>query len=168
MKRLPTSQRGLESLIAVGSLLALVALLAWGIVMGSDVRQAWNVRDNREAAVEAASNEVLALTKVSSTTSDQAIKRIVEGATKDFRDQFESQASGFHAALRDSNVESTGSIAAAGLVSIGKSEAEVLVAATGTVSNEKNQRPTPRNYRLTVDLEKVEGKWLVSGMDFVQ
>ena len=46
-------------------------------------------------------------------------------------------------------------------------EAVWPVAARGTVRNKTSKKAQPRSYRLQVDLERVSGRWLVSGLEFV-
>jgi hypothetical protein len=45
----------------------------------------------------------------------------------------------------------------------------VIVATTGTVANKvTNFDPTGRSYRLQLDLELVDGRWLTSDLQYVK
>lgn len=156
-----------DRLVGLVLLAVLVGLVAFGLTCAKDVREGARSRSAGESAVKAARTEVLALTTIGFDTSDAGIKRILDGATQGFRDQFEDQAKAFRAALTDSKVTSTGDVASAGLTKLAGDKAEVLVAATGTIKNKDTKSSQPRNYRLRVDLERVDGDWLVSNMEFV-
>jgi hypothetical protein len=158
------SRDGLTGFVLI---VALVAMLVFGFQQARGVRENAQDRSSGEAALKAARSEVLALTTLSSTSTDADIARILRGATSGFRDQFEDQAKAFRSALVTSKVTSTGEIASAGLTRLKGDSAEVVVAAVGTVSNKDTPQAKPRNYRLRVDLERVGGRWLVSGMEFV-
>ena len=45
--------------------------------------------------------------------------------------------------------------------------AVVGIAAKATVKNKASPKGEPRNYRLTVTVEKIGDRWLVSGLTFV-
>lgn len=152
---------------ALAVLLLGVVLVAFGVDRGLAWREAAQDRDEGRAAVAAARAEVLALTSVSATTSEADVHKLLDGATDAFRDEFEKEAGAFREALTSAKVTSTGEVVSAGLVDLDGSEATVLVAASGTVSNEQARTPEPRNYRMKVDLQKVDDSWLVSGLEFV-
>ncbi|MCW2751418.1 MAG: hypothetical protein JWR83_2528 [Aeromicrobium sp.] len=165
------ARRGLrvsvDGLVAGVLLLVLVASVAFGVDKAIDVRRQGHTASGGDAAVAAARKEVLALTTISANSTNQDINRILGGASKEFRAQFQDQATTFRKALSDGQVTSTGKIASAGLASFTGSKAQVLVAASGTVKNKTTTSAQPRNYRLKVSLVKSGGDWLVSGMDFV-
>jgi Mce-associated membrane protein len=156
-----------DTLASIGLIAVLVTLVVTGVGQGRQMRRDADVRADRSAAVKAARSEVLALTQVSTATSDEAIRKLIAGATDDFQAQLQDQAETFRAAVSQSKVTSTGSIAAAGLTSLEGAKATVLVAASGTVKNTKATQAAPRTYRMTVRLEKVKDRWLVAGLEFV-
>jgi Mce-associated membrane protein len=156
-----------DGLVAGLVMLVLLALVVFGLDKAIDVRHQGHTSSGGKAAVAAARKEVLALTTISASSTNQDIDRILAGASKGFRAQFEDQATTFRKALSDAQVDSTGKIASAGLASFTGSKAQVLIAASGTVKNKKTTSAQPRNYRLKVSLVKSGGDWLVSGMDFV-
>jgi Mce-associated membrane protein len=144
--------------------LALVALAAW---QGIEWRAQRHDASEGAAALRVAKAEALALTTISSRTSDADVARLLAGATTSFRNEFEQQADSFRATLAADDVVSTGKVVSAGLVSVNDARAEVLVAASAEVRNKKSAEPAPRSYRLRVELEKAGSRWLVSGMEFV-
>ncbi len=156
-----------QNVISALFLLVVLGLLAIGIQQLVHLNRTDDDINARNAAVSAASAEVRALTSVSAGTTDADLKNILDGATSEFRDQFKAQADVFRKSLQDAKVTSKATIVSAGLVSHTDTTAKVLVAASGTVTNAKSTDAQPRNYRLSVDLTLVSGKWLVSGMDFI-
>lgn len=121
----------------------------------------------REAALAAASAEVAGLISVSDATTSADIDRLEEGATAGFAAQLAEQSAALRKALRQANISSKGSVASAGVVAWQPEKARVVVAAVGNVSTGADRTTTPRAYRLRVDLRAVEGRWLVSDMEFV-
>lgn len=147
--------------------LVVVVLLALAVERGL----AWQERRDRlqhgRSAVAAATVEVSGLIEISRATSGDRLEQLLDGATAGFRSELESQAEGLHKALRKNDVTATGDVVAAGLVKLDGRRATVIVAARGTVSNKVAAEPEPRNYRLRVDLEHRDDRWLVSGLEFV-
>jgi Mce-associated membrane protein len=144
-----------------------VAALGLGIHSGLALRADDRETDGRAAAVAAASEEVSGLISVSDKTTTEEIDKLRAGATDDFGAELEEQSTALRRALQAQKVTSTGSVASAAVVAWAPSKARVLVAAVGEVSNESSAKATPRAYRLRVDLRNVEGRWLVSDMEFV-
>lgn len=154
--------------LAVGALaVVLVALAALAFVQTLSIRDHNDLEARRSAAVNAASDEVVALLTVRHSTATTDLKRLLAGSTADFHDQLQKQAQTFRKALTSGKVTSTGSIAGAALISMTGDTAVVGVAAKATVKNSASPTGEPRNYRLTVTVSKVGSTWLVSGLTFV-
>ncbi|HWU31749.1 MAG TPA: hypothetical protein VN108_02680 [Marmoricola sp.] len=154
----------LEVVVVVG---VLVGLAAWGLVQALQLRDHGQRQDDRAAAVAAASRQVVLLTTVTASTSAKDINKMLAGAAPSFRKEFEKGATAFFNTLKAAKVTSQGAVDATGVVSASGTAAEVLVAATGRVSNVTTKSPESRTYRLDVNLVKANGQWLVSGMRFV-
>lgn len=155
-----TLRTALAGLLAAG---AIASGVHSGLALRSDHRES----DGRAAALAAASAEVTGLISVSAKTTAAEIDRLKTGATADFASELEEQSVALRRALQAQKVTSTGSVASAGVVAWQPSRARVLVAAVGEVANRQSDRTTPRAYRLRVDLRHVDGRWLVSDMEFV-
>lgn len=119
------------------------------------------------AAAAAATAEVEGLIDISGSASDADVKRLLDGATAAFRTELEAQAGRLKKALADNLVKATGEAVSTGVVKLADDRATVIVAAAGTVRNKQTKAAEPRNYRLRVELQKVKGDWLVSGLEFV-
>lgn len=155
-----TWRSGAVVLVAVALLLVTgQRALAW-----QDERaQAADAKD----AIAAATAEVEGLVDISSATSGADMEELLDGATAGFRAELEAQADRLQQALTDNAVRASGAVVSAGLVKLAGNRATVIVAAAGSVQNKQTTAAEPRNYRLTVDLQRVKGNWLVSGLEFV-
>lgn len=132
-----------------------------------EIKDLRDTEDQRAAAMQAASRQVVLLTTVDDKTSSTDVDRLLQGATESFRAEFEKDSTAFFATLKEAKVVSKGSVEAVGLTQFDGNKAEVIVAATGTVTNKSTATPEKRVYRLQVKLEQVKGNWLVAGMRFV-
>lgn len=163
----------LGQLLARTSVRTVAVTIVVVALIGLTVERGLTWQEHREraaaahAATEAATSQVEKLITVSRSTAQDSIDALLDGATGDFRIEFEAQADSLRRALADSDVSTTGEVMSTGVVKASDDRATVLVAATGTVQNKQAEKPQPRNYRLSVDLEKVDGRWLVSGLEFV-
>lgn len=147
--------------------LVAAAAVASGVHSGLVLRDQHRETSGRAAAVAAASTEVAGLISVSQKTTASEIDRLKAGATAEFASELGEQSVALRRALQAQKVTSTGSVASAGVVAWEPSRARVLVAAVGEVANRRSTTTTPRAYRLRVDLRHVDGRWLVSDMEFV-
>lgn len=151
--------------IAVG--LVVVGLLAFSVERGMSWREVRSNEADERAASAAAVAQVEQLVGISGSTADEDIERLLDGATGDFHAELESQIKRLQQVLADSKVKATGEAVSTGVVDLIDDKATVIVAASGTVQNKDTDKAEPRNYRLKVDLVKTDGRWLISGLEFV-
>jgi Mce-associated membrane protein len=168
----PAATLGWRRAVALAALAAAVlTLLVVAALPAGRLFGAWRTASDRSAAVQAARQETLNLTTVSFRTADRDIQRMLDGATGAFREQFDQRAKPFLDTVRQARVESTGSIAEAGVESTGTDmdtdTVTVLVAATAQVSNVAGPGATPRDYRLRLVVRHEAGRWLVADVSFV-
>ncbi len=155
-----TWRGGVVALVAVAFLGAAGERgLAW-----QDQRQ--HLEDERAAAA-AASTEIEGLIDLSSAGLDKDVKKLLDGATADFRSELEAQAESLSQAVTKNEVTASGDVVSTGVVTLANGRATVIVAAAGTVKNKQSAEAEPRNYRLRVDLQYDGDRWLVSGLEFV-
>lgn len=145
----------------------LVAALALAVERGLAWRDAERREQARADVVEAAGDEVVGLITISARTTDEDLEELIEGATATFQDDLREQADRLRQEVVENEVEATGEVVSAGVVSLEDEEATVIVAARGTVDNRSARQPEPRSYRLEVELQRVEDSWLVSALRFV-
>lgn len=148
------------------TLLAAVSLglCAW---QGLQLRDQ-DTRDSRDsAAVRVASEQVLDLTTMDSTSVGEQLTALRGRSTGDFQKQLSEITDVFERAIRQSKVDASGTVDRAGLSSRNGDRAVVLVASTAKVTNTEQAKPVDRTYRIRVSLQWSDGKWLVDGMEFV-
>ena len=148
---------------ATGLVVAIALFIGFGAVSAIG-----GTRDNgdearRASALDVARRQVLALTSAggASTSGDDA-KRRLTGVTKGFHGEFAARLRDLRERLAKMEMTQTGRIVSAGLTSVDKTRAEALVVATSVLRNEQGQAEPTRRYRLTVELTRVRGQWLVS------
>ncbi|CAN5505087.1 hypothetical protein BH11ACT8_BH11ACT8_12860 [soil metagenome] len=167
-----------DRVLLVGVLLA-IALAAYAVVLGvsGEDRGATAVPqvglaamfddDRAQAAVTTASDQVVGLLTLDPDTVDQTLETLTARTTGDFQRQFEALVQTFASVVRKGDVSTTGEINGAGLVDLTDDTASVLVASSASVTNTQSTTPTPRSYRMRVELQWVDTDWLVSGIEFV-
>lgn len=163
----PSRLRSKRTWVIATFVLVVLALAALIFVQTQSIRDHNELQSSRAAAVNAASGEVVALLTVEHSSAAADLKKLLAGATAGFHDQLQQQAGSFQQALTQGKVTSTGSIAAAALVSMTGDTAVVAIAAKATVKNSASPSGDGRNYRLTVTVKHVASQWLVSGLTFV-
>lgn len=156
------SRRAVRIMLVLGFALVLVAgqrAWAWRHQVGE--------QQQRDAAAAAASAEVTRLISVGAKDSDAALKELVAGATAGFQKDLEAQATQLQKALVSNDVDATGAVVSTGVGRSSENQATVYVAATGTVSNKGTAAPQTRDYRIRVEMRRIEDRWLVSGLEFI-
>jgi Mce-associated membrane protein len=121
----------------------------------------------RQQALAAARQEVTDFVSISSSTVDSDLKRIADGATGDFKDEFSRDMSQVRAAVVENKVDSKGTVLRAAVVSGDSRTAVVLIAVDATVHNTNAPDGRLSHYRIQVSLVHDSGRWLVSQLQFV-
>jgi len=160
-------RRGNARGVVIAMTLAIVGALAFGGLQVSELRTSSKQRHERAQVIQAVRAEVLALTNISSTTTDEQLEALLEGMTEHLKDEFAPQADAFREAMVKSKVQSRGRIIAVGLTTLSARSATAVVAASARVSNDQTDGDQDRNYRLSLSLKKVDRRWLVNTMEFV-
>lgn len=156
-------------------LLALVLALPVAIAGGlwlwqaRELAQAEESRAEDRAAVNAATALTLAWASVDHREVDDYVRSVKDGATGEFRQQFENAEPFLRRTLEDNRSVQVPTIPkdGAALLERRDDEARVIVAMDASVSNKQTKRPQPRQYRLQVQLRQESGEWLVSGLEFI-
>lgn len=146
-------------------LVALVAALALSGRAGSS--RADSASPPSDEALAVAEERVVQLTTLDHRRIDQQLADLREGLSGDFRQQFEATLATLRSTVTDNRILSTGSVAASGVVAADDGSAEILVAANAEVRSAGSAPPEQRSYRIDVSLVREDGRWLVSGMEFV-
>jgi Mce-associated membrane protein len=157
--------RGVLVLSGLG--VAIVGLVALGVVQFVRIGAANHSDSLRAGAVQAADQMVVNLTSMSASTEHQDMTKLMDGATGSFRAEFSQQAQAFEQVLSQSKVTSTGRVVESGLVSADDNNAVALTAVTATVKNTDAPNGQQRVYRMRVTLQHQGNQWLVSNLEFV-
>jgi Mce-associated membrane protein len=143
-----------------------VAGLVAVVVTGAVSMRADHARDaHRQELVDGATAGALALIDVHVDTVDEDVDRLRALSTGEFAEDLVGEV-GFVDAIRSASVNSDARIDAAALASETGSTGVVLIAASAQVANSAGET-TSRTYRLRIGVEDVDGKILMSSVEFV-
>lgn len=163
--------RSTRDLLVLVLVLALPVLLAGGLWwwQSRELDSAQDARREDRAAVNAATALTLAWASVDHREVDEYVDTVRAGATGAFLAQFEKAEPFLRQTLADNKSVQVPTIPKEGAALIERrgDQARVMVAMDAAVSNKSTRRPQPRQYRLQVTLQKEDGQWLVSGMEFI-
>jgi Mce-associated membrane protein len=120
------------------------------------------------AVLSAADAEVTAFVNLRYDRASDSVDAVARGATGDFRDHYARSARKVIRVLRHNRSLMTGRVVWSGVSAISPDRATVIVATTGTVSNRRSDGTArPREFRFRVSLERLDGRWLTSDIEFV-
>jgi Mce-associated membrane protein len=144
-----------------------VLLAVAAVVFGVRLRDYAEIEQDRAEALQAARQSALNLTSIDTEDFDAAVQRVREGATGDFRQEFEDNSANLEQLLADNEVSAEGQVIEAGLVRADANNATALVVVVSTVRNTATPDGRVNTYRMQVDVERVAGRWLASSLRFV-
>lgn len=163
----PHGRRWLRILLSLIGIAATGALVAGVVTAGSTWLADRSLAAHRQARVDAATEGVLAMIDVHTDTADADLARLRERSTGQFADELADGHAGLATAIRDAAVNSDGRIDSAALASETDGSAVVIVAASAQVANVDSPTAAPRSYRLRVTVDGVDGRLLMSKVEFV-
>lgn len=156
------------SVLVIGLSLATVVVLALGVVVGLQWQDGRDQDRLRQEAINVARMQSVNLMTINPDNIDKQLQVMLDGATGEFQRQFTGVRDTFAQVVRDGKVSSEGSVDEAGISQLADDSATVLVAVRATVKNaETPPEGKPRLYRISVELQRKDDRWLVSGMQFV-
>ena len=144
-----------------------VLLAAVGVFLGLQLRTYSDAQDARTDALRAARQSAVNLTSIDSAKLDEAVTRVLEGATGDFRKEFEENSGNLKDLLTKNEVSAQGEVIEAGLVRSDRSNASALVVVDSTVKNTASPEGRVNTYRMQIEVQRVDGRWLTSSLRFV-
>ncbi|MFD4785284.1 hypothetical protein ACFWNH_30125 [Rhodococcus qingshengii] len=156
-------KRGVLTALAWIALAALSVVVVFGALA---VRSDRARETQRQEYVDGAVAGALALIDVHSATVDEDLETLQSLSTGTFADELKSGESAFVASIRDFAVESDGRVDTAALASESGNSGVVLIAASAQVGNSAGES-SARTYRLRVGVEDVDGRVLMSSVEFV-
>ena len=148
------------------AVLVLALLVAGGLLLPRwlDARAE---EDRYGDVLRAATAEVVSFTTLDYRDIEPSVERVLDGATGDFKEQFESSRPQLEQLSRENESVSEGRVLEAGVVSMDDDSATVVVVADSRVTNVNAPEAQPRHYRLQLDLVLQGGRWLTSDLQFV-
>lgn len=121
-----------------------------------------------DAVTAAARQETEAFLTVDYQDMAPTIKRVLSGATGQFKKEYKKAEVNLRSAAQQSKATSKGTVRAVGIGDLDRDSAIVYVAADSTVSNKSTgHKPEPRYYRFQLNMTKVGGTWLTANLQFV-
>jgi len=151
---------------AVLAVIVLAALGAGGFA-GWRAYQHQQDEKARNAALSAAKTTVSNFMSISTKTVDHDLRRVLSGATGDFRSQFKNGMGQTKSAVVENKVTAEARVLWAGVVQSKRTSATVLVAMDATVHNTNAPKGRLAHYRVQVTMAEQHGRWLVSQLKFV-
>ncbi len=116
----------------------------------------------------AARSETLAFLAVDHTKMDELTKRVLDGATGEFKKQYQTSLKSLKDAAVSQESISKGRVDEIGLGEIDDDSATVFVAAGSKVQNKGTKgKVEDRSWRMKLTMAKVDNRWLVSQLEFV-
>jgi Mce-associated membrane protein len=166
----PVQRTLLRVLGALALVLALVlVVLVWQLSTDdADAAQGPQAQvQAREDVLRAAAQSALNLTSIDNEEFDEDVARVLEGATGVFRADFESRSKDLKQVLTENEVVSEGKIVETALVELDGDAATALVVVDSNVKNTAVPEGRVNTYRMKLQLERRDGQWLTSQLEFV-
>jgi Mce-associated membrane protein len=157
--------RGLTGMVAL--LVVTVLLLAAAITAGVFWANGAAEQADRENALSAARQTAVNLTTIDFNRAEEDVRRVLDGSTGDFGGLFTQNIDSYVGVVKDGEVVTTGEVAEAGVEKYDGNTASAVVAVKTTVKNKTVPNGEQRFYRLVEQMEKHDGRWLVSRVEFV-
>lgn len=167
----PSRRRLLLALSLVG-LLLLIALAAVTVQLlrydsGDEQLPVLARAEARDDVLRSAAQSALNLTSIDNKEFDTDVKAVLDGATGAFRTDFEARSKDLKAVLNENEVVAQGKVIETGLVQLEGDRAVALVVVDSNVKNTAAPEGRVNSYRMKLQLERVDGRWLTSMLEFV-
>jgi Mce-associated membrane protein len=161
------ANRWLTMLVVLLTLAAgLGAALTWRT--HGDRADAATSQERYGAVLAAANAEVTAFVNLRYDRAPTSVDAVASGATGAFREHYVRSARKVIRVLRHNQSMMTGRVVWSAVTSVSPTQATVIAATTGTVSNVRTKGAhQPRDFRFRVSLVRQGGRWLTSDISFV-
>jgi Mce-associated membrane protein len=166
----PVKRRISMSPVRLATVIGLVAALALGGVVGWLGFRTYQLRqdqEQRELFLRVGRQGAVNLTTIDWQNVDHDIQRILDSATGPFYDDFSKRSQPFIDVVKKVQSKSVGTVTEAGLESVSRNEARVLVAVSVKTSNLGAEDQPPRAWRMRIDVQKIGDGAKVSNVLFV-
>lgn len=157
--------------VRVALAVLLVALLVGSLVLLAT--RLGPVLDRREGdarraqVLQQAKQHAVNFTTLDYESFDEDVELVIDGSTGSFREQFRAGVDDVRELVTQNESRSVGTVREAAVVTDDDDSARVLVVVDTEVTNLASSTPTPRHYRIQMDLTRTADTWLVSDLTFV-
>lgn len=153
--------------MAAGLALATAGTTALALWLGLQVYEQRAAEQRHQDILAAARQSALNFTSLDYRHYGRDSENVLKGATGDFKKQFTAQTAQLTKLVAKNKSVSKGQVLEAGITRANEDSARVLVVADSKVTNTGAPDGQARTYRLQLDLELKNGRWLTSGVEFV-
>ena len=152
------------TLFSLAVIVALAAVLGW---FGFRLHQSHQAQAQRSQLLQVARQGALNLTTIDWQHADSDVRRILDGATGEFYDDFAKRSKPFIEVVKQAKATTVGTITEAGLESETADTAQALVAVSVQTSNAGATDQEPRAWRMRIYMQRVGDQVKVSNVGFV-
>jgi Mce-associated membrane protein len=163
----PTSGSPSVRLALVAGLVIVVALAALAGWLGLRAHESRSTAHQHDVAVQVAEQGAINLTTIDWQQADSNIRRILDGATGAFYDDFSQRSQPFVEVVKRAKSTSVGTVTAAALESEIGDDARVLVTVSVKTTAATTPEAGPRLWRMRMSLHQVHDQLKVSDVEFV-
>jgi len=157
--------RGRVGVWALSVVIAVLAVAA--VVLGREVWAAQREQDQRAAALQSAKQTAINMQTLDHKNLQRDIDRVTSGMTGTAKDQWATLAKTLADTVSKTKTTSSVQSARAGVVSIDRDSAEVIVWVSAISTNEKVPQGAPMTGRWDFELTREGDRWLVSKLGVV-
>jgi len=152
------------TLFSLTVIVALAAVAGW---FGFRLHQSHQAQAQRSQLLQVARQGALNLTTIDWQHADSDVRRILDGATGEFYDDFAKRSKPFIEVVKQAKATTVGTITEAGLESETADTAQALVAVSVQTSNAGATDQEPRAWRMRIYMQRVGDQVKVSNVGFV-
>ncbi|AYE98868.1 mammalian cell entry protein [Mycobacterium paragordonae] len=158
------SAHGWATVFGLVAVVALATLTWW---LGLRAHQSQQAQAQRSQFLQVARQGALNLTTIDWQHADVDVRRILDGATGEFYNDFARRSGPFVEVLKQAKASTVGTITEAGLESQAADSAQALVEVSVQTSNAGENEPVPRLWRMRITVAKIGDQVKVSNVGFV-
>jgi len=143
---------------------ALTAVCGW---LGYQTIEARKAEQTRDTLLQVARQGAVNLTTIDYEHAEADVQRILDSATGEFYDEFNSRSAPFVDVVRKAQSKSEGTVTEAGMESITGQEGQVLVAVSVKTTTRGAPDEQPRYWRMRLTVTQSGAETKVSKVEFV-
>ena len=151
-------------LFSCSIVVAMAALLGWSEIRA---QQSQHGQAQQNQYIQVARQGALNLTTIDWRHAEADVRRILDGAAGEFRDDFAKRSQPFIDVVKQAKAKTVGTITAAGLESETANSARTLVAVSVQTSNDGAPEQDPHEWRMRIDVSRIGAELKVSNVGFV-